>query len=370
VDRAYFLLRDGEVLLRVFDVVASDRPGMPTRALLHSSRRAFVLPALETFHPSIVSQLFVATTARPVSKFLTRFDVSVAGLEHAFRAVGFDGPNHVIQPGDDQVLRPLAALFRHPDVVSRLVTKSREERSLLLDYLAQEGMYDATRVALVDVGWNGTIQKALRKVHRLAGRPLNDIGYYIGTADAIKAADEPELVARGYIFDRSAPSAAYQQSFAFRELFEFVCSSVRGGLRRFERQDGRVVPVEEAPDVTPSQHDALRAVHEGAVAFAHDFRGAQKRLGIGALRGEDAAREIWRVIGHPTPEEAARIGDLAHGEGVGSGTANAMAAFRPGAPTTLSVLEDYDRAYWKAGLLARREPATLLLRNAMWLAGM
>jgi FMN phosphatase YigB (HAD superfamily) len=370
VDRAYFLLRDGEILLRIFDIVAGHRPGMPQRSLLHSSRRAFVLPALETFHPSIVSQLFVATTDRPVRQFLTRFDIPVEGLESAFRAVGFSGPDHLIRAGDVESLTMLAALFRHPAVKERILQYSRAERELLVEYLAQEGLYDASRVALVDVGWNGTIQKALRKVHRLAGRPLTDVGYYIGTDQPIRAADEPEMVSHGYLFDSAQPRESYLRSFAFRELFEFICSSTRGGLRRFERTGTRVVPIEEPADADASQHAALRAVHEGAVAFAVDFRDAQPRLGLGALSSDVAAHEIWRLINSPTTDEAARVGDLTYGEGMGSAVTNAMARFRDGTATALSVLEDYDRAYWKAGMLARRDPRTLLLRNAMWMAGM
>ncbi len=370
IDRAYFLLRDGEILLRVFDIVTADRPGMPTRSLLHSSRRAFVLPAIETFHPSIVGQLFVATTERPVRQFLSRFDVSTEGLEPAMRAVGFSGPDHVIRAGDVDALKALAALFRQPIVVERLVQRSRAERAVLLDYLAQEGMYEAARVALVDVGWNGTIQKALRKVHRLAGRPLTDIGYYIGTDEPVRCPDEPEMISHGYLFDRAQPRESYVRSFTFRELFEFICSSTRGGLRRFERDGSRVVPIEEHADADAAQHSALRAVHEGAVAFAHDFRAAQSRLGLSALAADVAGAELWRVITSPTADEAARIGDLTHGEGIGSAVTNGMACFRRGATTALSVLEDYDRAYWKPGLLARRDPRTLLLRNAIWLAGM
>jgi hypothetical protein len=75
-----------------------------------------------------------------------------------------------------------------------------------------------------------------------------------------------------------------------------------------------------------------------------------------------------RVVASPTPEEAEAIGELRHGEGIGTGRARALAAFPADAWSAPALHEALQAAYWPAGLLARRDPRALALRTLHWLA--
>jgi hypothetical protein len=370
VGHAYFLLRDGEILQRVYDVFAEGRPDAVPSSLLHSSRRAFMLPALVAGRQSITEQLFVSASARPVSEFLTRLGVSTAGLDAAFRGAGFAGPDEVVDlEGSVEAVGRLAKLYTNPEVARRLGARSGEERALLLAYLRQERVVGHGRAALVDVGWNGTIQKCLELAAAHERVPTDVVGYYFGTSPACAARDGEGVRFRSYFFHAGEPREHFAAVFSFRELMELICSSARGSLRGFERRGGAVHPVCEAPDVPGAQMDAVREMHAGAVAFAEALRAEMGVFDLASLPAAAAGAALLRVITDPTPEEAAEIGAMQHGDGMGSATAKYLARFSSDEIDPRGVFRDYERAYWKRGLVAQRSPQAMVLRNLLWLSG-
>jgi len=369
VERAFFLLRDGEILQRVYDVFAEGRPEAVPSSLLYSSRRAFSVPALVAGARSLNAQLFVSANPRPVGEFLRRLDVQVDGLEHAFRGCGFTGPDEIIhlvktRPED---MERLARLYAHPEVARQLVARSNEERELLLAYLRQERVLGAGRAALVDIGWNGTIQKCLHKAAAHERVQADLVGYYFGTEPGIGARDGEGMRFKSYFFHDGQPRERYTAVFSFRELFELICSSARGSLRRFERRGGRVEPVCERPEVSVQQLDAVRELHDGAVAFAERLRGEMNVFDLTTIPPEVAGAALVRVIVEPTPEEAATVGMMQHGDGMGSATAKHLARFSGDTIDPERILDDYVQAYWRRGLLGQRTAQAMMLRNILWL---
>lgn len=365
IDRAYFLLRDGEILSRVYDALIPAETG-PTTALLESSRRAFLLPALEANRTVLTMQLLATEDPRPVREFVERLGIRSADVIAAFRSVGFRSPDDVVSPDDSEAMRKVAALFAHPAVAQRLIARSREERALMVEYLRGAGVFAPGRVALVDVGWNGTIQKSIAAVKELTKTPTEILGYYIGTGSRARDGLGGDVM-RGYLFEFEQPAARWQRVFVLSQLVEFICSAPRGSLRGFAKREGRVVPVNAPLDHSGAQLDALAQLHEGAAAYAADLRRERDVLGCGEITPDAALHAFARVLLDPTAEEAAHIGDLQHGDGLGTDRVRSLAAFRDDSWTVPAIRTDLARALWPTGLRARRDPRTLLLRSLEWM---
>jgi len=129
------------------------------------------------------------------------------------------------------------------------------------------------------------------------------------------------------------------------------------------------VPVHGALDHAAGQREAIAQVRMGAVAFAQGLAQEQRVFGVQPISAEAALRHFARTVLHPTPDEAAAIGDIRHGEGLGTDRSRALAAFRAEHFSVQSLECDYREAYWPAGLMARREPAALALRALRWMRG-
>jgi predicted HAD superfamily hydrolase len=361
--RAFFLLRDGDILKRVYDVLTAGAANTIPSALLESSRRAYMLPALGPNAPSLTTQLFVSENPRPVREFLTRLHLRTDDLAGEFARAGFENMNEIVGSAD---MARLSALFSTPKITERIARRSAEERTLLMTYLRQEGVVGSgERVALVDIGWNATIQKSLTHAAKIAGVPPDVVGYYLGTfAPASVDAISPM---RGYLTDLGLPADRVRPLYEFRQLIEFICTSPRGSLLHFAPEGKRVVPVVASPDHHGSQMVAIRELQAGALDYALLMRGESDVSGVRTLDAEAASRALYRVIGSPTPEEAEVIGTITHGDGMGASTSRAFARFSDGQFTPDSVLTDYGRAYWRAGMLNQQNAQALVLRSLLWL---
>ena len=99
------------------------------------------------------------------------------------------------------------------------------------------------------------------------------------------------------------------------------------------------------------------------------LRAEMATFDFATLPPEVAGAALVRVIAEPTPVEAATIGAMQHGDGMGSATAKHLARFSSSAIDPQRIVADYGRAYWKRGLLAQRSAQAMVLRNLLWLAG-
>ena len=68
-------------------------------------------------------------------------------------------------------------LIRHSAKVYRNLEPRLDE---CLRYLRQEGLFDAGRCAIVDMGWHGTMQLSLHRLLKSAGNPAELFGFYYG----------------------------------------------------------------------------------------------------------------------------------------------------------------------------------------------
>lgn len=363
VQRAYFMLRDGDVLKRIYDVLMEGRSDAIPSTLLESSRRAYMLPALGPTAPSLTSQLFVSENPRPVRDFLERLCIRTNDLLPEFLKSGFSGLDEVV--GSNDVDR-LSKLFSNPKIIERISQRSAEERNLLMQYLRQERVVGTKdRVGLVDIGWNATIQKSLNHAANVARVSHDTVGYYIGTfrpsqVDAISPM-------RGYLCELGAPHERFRPLAEFRQLIEFICTSARGSLKHFESKGKLVVPVVAEPDHDEAQMAVIRELHEGAVEYAALMREEGANFGVSSLDPASASAPLYRLMANPTAEEASVVGGMAHGDGMGISASRKFAAFTKDNFTPDSVLADFGKAYWKAGMLNQHSAQSMMLRTLLWL---
>ncbi len=366
IDRAYFLLRDGEIIEEVYRAVIGASPG-PVTALLESSRRAFSLPALQADQASLLSQLMVSENPRPVREFLERLGLTADGFAKEFRVSGFASAEDVIVPRDPAAAKRLVALLKQPKVVRALHERSAVERELLLAYLDQQGVLAGGRIALVDIGWNGTIQKSLVAALALEGRTQHLRGYYLGSLPPAHV-ELGTSTAAGFLFEGGVPAERADPVIGVRQVVEFMFTTMRGSLRSFTRHHGTVIPVHGS-----FEHDAARSTHlsalrEGVRQYTTDFAALRQSVAVHDLSPDAAVRGLVRTLTTPTAEEATCIGDIEHDDGLGTARARRVAAFTTGAWDVDALNRDAAQTYWPAGLAARRGPQALVLRTMRWLA--
>jgi predicted HAD superfamily hydrolase len=363
IEKAWFLLRDGELPYRVWNELYPDHPSVKA-GLIPSSRRAFVFPTLEIAPMFALQNLLSCIKPLPVRKYLERLKVSAEDLESEFKDFGFTSLDEMIDARIDK--KRLCDFFCRPRVMKALLARSRQERRLTEAFFKQEGMFEKKRFAVIDLGWNGTIQKTIYLMLSDQREAPSMKGYYFATRASFMDNNVLGVEHASYLAYKGIPNDIDQ---AIRSCFVFletVYSSLSGSLVCFKRNANKIEGVFQNPDKTEKQAMIVSKIHEGTLRFVHDFKKSNQDFSFSDVPSLVAAEELFRLFSHPTPEEAKQIGNLTHCENYGMATFLHIAKFSSGCQPQ-QILDDFYHSLWKQGMIGQNNAQAMALRNLLWL---
>lgn len=263
IERVYFLARDGQVLLQIAQALAPRiAPGIACR-YLYASRQAWLrnvadLQATDSGHWLWwgVWQGFVPGETT-LENLLLRLGVPGGDLDGELAAAGFGPETHGRPLGQGDLAR-LEAFFRTEAFAAALARSRAANRRLMRAYLAQEGAFDGTPAAMVDIGWAGNLHAALAGAQEAEGvAPAR--GYYLGF-NRKQLPDRAGLRSR-YLYgfedtdgDAEPPLKPRFAQELVEIYLEIFCAADHGTLVGFREADGRVVP-----ELAPGWEARMRA---------------------------------------------------------------------------------------------------------------
>ena len=229
VSRMYFLARDGQILSRVAQKVASWAGlDIECRYLL-GSRQAFYLPSLPTDPALAIDSALSQSVGKRVGELLSELEIDARSVSTILTQHAVD-PQQLI--GADNLER-LRTVLSSPSLVRDLKKRQAERAHALLTYLRGEGVFDRPEAAIVDIGWRGSLQRRLEHACR----------------------EHSDLAFRGYYYDlETKPSGllgnvATFANGAFRnaELIETFCMADHPSVQGFNLTgDGGATAIVEA----------------------------------------------------------------------------------------------------------------------------
>jgi len=371
IEHAYFLLRDGALLFKVYRLLCAEKADACPASTLISSRRAALLPTLE-FAPSFVlPSSFVGIGKRPVRDYIDRLGICADSFTWEALQAGFASLDEEVD-GRFETLR-LTKFVLQKRLMSALLARGRGERFGLMKYLEQNRLFEQERAGIVDLGWACTIQKCFHLLLPHYSPKTKLTGYYIGThRNAGTQRETPDLVFRSYVMHEGKPFEIARQLNHFLPMFEDIFSSTEGSVLHFRmdeaqpEKDAAAIPVLQAPDRSEKECREIQAIHDGALAFAADFLACPAVRSSPPMPAALAQEQFFRVFNRPTPEEAAALGEMAFCENLGSSITHPAARLRatndPG-----EMLKNFQQAHWKQGMLAHPTPAGAAMQMLTWL---
>lgn len=171
-------------------------------------------------------------------------------------------------------------------------------RAAILAHLGERGALDGATLPLLDVGYAGSIQRALSRILAMAGSPVRPLGLYVLTSPGLLWALREGGAAHGFLAHLGAPEWCANTFLRCREVFESLCSADVGPLRSYG-PGGQ--PLCDPPVAPLGQRSAIAAIQGAALAHVRDTP---------APAAAEAARRAWiSFIVAPTPTEAGVMGD-------------------------------------------------------------
>ena len=270
IDNIFFIARDGFLLKKIFNLFAnsliSDRC-INTHYLCISRYTAVLASIKELDDREWKNTIRLATTVKEV---LTRIGVRIEEITPLLNQYNLLPESSITEKN---VLKSLRALFNDRSLSELVMKKSSRMRSDLKLYLAQKGFFTSDNIALVDIGWRGTIQDCLAYAFNDYKNYPEIHGYYLALNPPVLPTSSKRS---GLIYDYRNTYPEETCISLFREALELSCRALHGTTIDYTQNGtGRVMPVfNKAPSdrVSEAKINAnILQIHRGILDFTTDY---------------------------------------------------------------------------------------------------
>ena len=341
-----FLARDGQICAKIAQLQNT------TLAFeyLYASRQALYLPATFSVGDEAWCWLEHGLANNTVSEALGRFGIDAHAVTDLLLNAGLS-PNDRL---DTHLRTKVISLLRGP-LAESILRRAAGRRKLVCDYFrpALEGQ---NRVAFVDVGWKGRLQRCLERILDTDTnlKKVEICGLYLSLSDESALLRRPST--RTFVSYNQIDSPI---------IVEILAPADHGTTLGYEQTaTGDVQPV-----LAPMQSDLVEEVGNlqgAAVTFAADLYDNIENASLDCskildeLRG--AALEVLRLLtNEPTSQEAACLGGFLHSDDPNHVRSTMLAPILSRSEMASALLLGVNQgsrrlSYWFAGSLVRSLP--------------
>lgn len=319
-DRVYFLSREGWMFMRMYHRIARAlgvRSSKPRGTYLAVNRRLSFLASMEGFSLDEIGRMWRQYPDQSLRQLLKNLSLPEDPFLHLAGRHGLTDP-------DERIRKPrlhgrFCAFLEDPHVQRLFVLHRDELRGSLSDYLRQRGFFTGGRVALVDVGWKGSIQSNLHRAVRDQRGAPDAHGFYFGLRHA-PALDAEGSTRHGFFCDTRTWDWVQSCVLRNNSVFEMFATAPHGSVTGYER-DGRGwvharVHAEQAE--SDNFRGRFREVWRGIEDWFTDYLDTPEALAASAPTLRPAVLDrLRRYILYPTRAEAKAFLDYSHVENFG-----------------------------------------------------
>lgn len=325
IQNIFFFTREGEFYKAVYDAVASKKPyGMepPQAKLLEVSRIATFGASLRKITIQEMMRIWNQYSCQSMKAFFTSIGIKPEDMQNYLEKYRIPSEDILTYPWQDERVQKL---FLDKEFMAAMQKRIEEQRELLVGYCKSKGMKqgEKKRIAIVDIGWRGTIQDNLCYLF-----PEYEIhGYYIGLIPFLN--EQPQnSYKEGYINYYKNHNALLMLS----TPFEMICNSPNGSTVAYEKKNGAVTAVrkrEESEDKIFFQY--TDKVQKAVIQKMQEFVSFSEKYYLTEIQFRAQAFEsLEHFIFEPDAECAKVYFELVHNEEFGVGTyVDKRTRFRP-----------------------------------------
>lgn len=139
----------------------------------------------------------------------------------------------------------------------------KKQKEYIVAYLKEKNL--AGNVAIVDIGWSGTMQQALQQY--ILDKDTKLYGYYLGVRNIRSADYYAGLLRSGYLFDAER-NANFNLMMRFTaEIIEMLFLNEAGSVLRYEASEEGIVPVLSEAEYGKAECEFMISVQSAALKF-------------------------------------------------------------------------------------------------------
>lgn len=313
----YYFTREGEFFARVHEVLGKEDPlgtPFPEARILEVSRLATFGPSLREVSTEELMRLWNQYSIQSMGALLKTLNFDPEDFREVVGKHGLHPNEAVTYPWQDERVQ---AFLDDPSFRVQADPILDENRRLLLGYLQQKGITpESKKIAIVDIGWRGTIQDNLAQL-----LPQTQItGMYLGLQNFLnpQPANAEKLA---YGPDENKEGLAAHRLLRFVSPLEMLANSPLGTTLGYRESHGVVKAVRRADAAENAVHERLvRWFQEGVLAGTRRVSGHVFRHALSAEELRGHALELMAELAfHPPKPIAEAYFELVHDETFGVG---------------------------------------------------
>lgn len=305
----YFMAREGLIMKQAFDNMKT----LDEKThYMYCSRRSFIVPTLceNSDFESVFDAAIYSTIKRiTLREFIEHIGLEPPEYEAKIHSFGLD-MDTIFQR--EEFLQSKAVRSFYEEIRRDIVSNSQRERDALLSYLSTLAM--DKRIALVDIGYNGSMQAAFERIIKRSGLDITPKGYYLGIRFNASRFITGMLGA-GYLCDSTRnESISNDLTGTILALFEAPFLAFHGSVKKFVFEKGQSIPVfsdfEYAfnEDRRIDETKFIKEIQDGMMAFVEYMRDAFCNYSI-LIHPECAFHPYRKMTRNPALREAKWWGD-------------------------------------------------------------
>lgn len=235
----HFISRDGQILKQIADRINTALQLKLECKYFYGSRQAFHLPAATKDNWDHLDWLYDDTSFFSVKLIFNRVGLKPDAIQDYLLENGFEPPAWNNNLNADERIKLRHILHNSPEFKTLVLESAAIARHTLVSYLNQEGIHAGARIAFVDIGWNGRLQRSLSRVMDIAGiKPMGGLmGFYFGLRQRLKASEEDKLFA--WYYDEENERTRFNNVVILEKFVEATHGSVVG----YKKESDRIEPV-------------------------------------------------------------------------------------------------------------------------------
>ena len=278
LNNVFFLSRDGYLIKQAFDFCNKTKL---RSHYLYVSRRSIRIPYALNHHSfEDIIDFLPPTRAYTIRMFLEVLGLIPEKYENLCRKYGFVDLNQEILLSNLKSSREIRELYYA--VEKDFLENAKKEYKIFEKYLKQQGIEG--KVAIIDIGWNLSMQFFLENMPYYNDEKLKIYGYYLGIVPTARSVSN----AKGFICDFE--DCTYVESVSsFIGLMESVFLAREGSTLCYKEKTPFVVPelLNYEYNLGDIEYDAFADIQNGVIEYVKDASDISKIFNL-AMNGFNA----------------------------------------------------------------------------------
>lgn len=242
IRKIFFFTREGEFFQEIYNEIKKYNPYgciLPNAEILEVSRLSTFFPSLREITLQELMRLWNQYSVQSMNSFFKSLGIENSYIKDELFKYEISFEEEIVYPWLD---KRIIQLFEDNEFINKMEKIHNERKLLLKQYCYKKGLLDSDKhVAIVDIGWRGTIQDNL--CYLFPNTILE--GFYVGVLPFLN--EQPQNSNKlGFINDCSC----YKFILSTVTPFEMVCNSPNGSTisYRKENDDIQAIRVSDAKE--------------------------------------------------------------------------------------------------------------------------